>query len=229
VPRRAALVRTSHDRHQSSAPLRGTFATKNSLYVDLGAIQAGFGQIGLNDSLIDGFTRASDIGGERRAGGILLYMAPRDQLRAADSDREKLAERLRQALEEGRLDLNEYDDRLGQAYAAKTYGELDRLVTDLPAPPPAKQVYPGAARRWLAEQWRPWVNVVSICVAIWLLATIASAGLVYFWPFWVAVPWGVVLLVRTAGGLSRGEPQQWAANRVRGGSPKPKGPTATSQ
>jgi hypothetical protein len=153
-------------------------------------------------------------------------MGALDQLRAADSDREKVAERLRQALEEGRLDLNEYDDRLGRAYAAKTYGELDGLLTDLPAPPPAKQPNPPAVRRWLAAQWRPWVNVVSICVAIWVLTAIVSVSLPYPWPIWVAVPWGVVLLVRTAGGLTRGEPQLWAARRARGGSPAVAGPAA---
>jgi hypothetical protein len=155
-------------------------------------------------------------------------MAPRDQQRAADSDRERVAQRLQRALEEGRLDLNEYDDRVGRAYGAKTYGELDRLVKDLPVPPPAKQVYPGAARRWLAAQWRPWVNVVSICVAVWLLTAVASGTLLYFWPFWVAVPWGLVLLVRTVGGLSSGEPQHWAASRTRDGPPKPKGPANPS-
>jgi hypothetical protein len=151
-------------------------------------------------------------------------MGPPDELRAADSDREKIAERLRHALEEGRLDLTEYDDRLGQAYTAKTYGELDRLVTDLPEPPPAKPHYPTVVRSWLAAQWHPWVNVVSICVAIWLLTVVVSGGLLYFWPFWVAVPWGIVLLVRTVGGLSSGEPQQWAARRVHQQPPAAAGP-----
>ena len=54
------------------------------------------------------------------------------QMRAADADRERVAERLRAALEEGRLDLHEYDERLQGAYAAKTYGDLDALLTDLP-------------------------------------------------------------------------------------------------
>jgi hypothetical protein len=155
-------------------------------------------------------------------------MAPRDELRVADSDREKVAERLRQALEEGRLDLNEYDERLGRAYASKTYGDLDGLVTDLPAPPSATPHYPAAVRHWLAAQWRPWLYVVSICVAIWVLTAIVSVSLPYFWPFWVAVPWGVVLLVRTVGGLSGGEPQHCAARRARGGSPAVAGPAAAS-
>ncbi|WFE32190.1 DUF1707 domain-containing protein [Micromonospora sp. WMMD975] len=54
------------------------------------------------------------------------------EMRAADRDREATAERLRVALEEGRLGLHEYDERLARAYAARTYGELDEVVADLP-------------------------------------------------------------------------------------------------
>jgi len=57
-----------------------------------------------------------------------------DRLRAADSDREKVAEQLKAALDEGRLSLHEYDERVGEAYAAKTYQELLVLLTDLPQP-----------------------------------------------------------------------------------------------
>jgi len=58
---------------------------------------------------------------------------PTDAARAADADREAVAERLRVAAGEGRLDLEELDDRLGRAYAARTYGQLRVLVADLPA------------------------------------------------------------------------------------------------
>lgn len=53
-------------------------------------------------------------------------------LRAADVDREAVAEQLRVAAGEGRLGLAELEERLDRAYAAKTYGELDALVADLP-------------------------------------------------------------------------------------------------
>lgn len=56
------------------------------------------------------------------------------QLRVADTDRQAVADRLGTALREGRLDLAEYDERLRRAYAARTYHELDDLLTDLPAP-----------------------------------------------------------------------------------------------
>ena len=44
----------------------------------------------------------------------------RDEMRAADADRQAVADQLKAALDEGRLDLHEYDERLQQAYAAKT-------------------------------------------------------------------------------------------------------------
>jgi hypothetical protein len=56
--------------------------------------------------------------------------------RAADADREAVAERLRVAAGEGRIELWELDERLGQAYGAKTYGELAALLADLPVPSP---------------------------------------------------------------------------------------------
>ncbi|MEU4801967.1 DUF1707 domain-containing protein [Actinosynnema sp. NPDC023587] len=53
------------------------------------------------------------------------------QMRASDDDREKVARVLQQAHGEGRLDLHELDERLGAVYAAKTYGELAPLTSDL--------------------------------------------------------------------------------------------------
>ena len=52
--------------------------------------------------------------------------------RASDADREAVADRLRIAAGEGRIELWELDERLGQAYGARTYGELAALVDDLP-------------------------------------------------------------------------------------------------
>jgi hypothetical protein len=56
---------------------------------------------------------------------------PRD-LRCSDADRERVADVLRQAAGDGRLDLDELEDRLGRAYAAKTYREFEPLLADLP-------------------------------------------------------------------------------------------------
>ncbi|MEU2713333.1 DUF1707 domain-containing protein [Streptomyces sp. NPDC007205] len=54
-------------------------------------------------------------------------------LRASDSDRDRVAEVLRDALAEGRLDMAEFEERLEAAYKARTYGELAPLTRDLPA------------------------------------------------------------------------------------------------
>jgi len=58
----------------------------------------------------------------------------RDHLRAADVDRSYVAEILKKAVDEGRLSLHEYDDRLQKTYTARTYGDLDKIILDLPRP-----------------------------------------------------------------------------------------------
>ncbi|MBM9504460.1 DUF1707 SHOCT-like domain-containing protein [Actinacidiphila acididurans] len=59
--------------------------------------------------------------------------ASEKDLRASDADRDRIAEILRDALAEGRLDASEHAERLDRTYAAKTMGELEPLVRDLPA------------------------------------------------------------------------------------------------
>jgi hypothetical protein len=54
-------------------------------------------------------------------------------LRASDADRERVAEVLRDALAEGRLDMEEFEERLEATYKARTYGELTPITRDLPA------------------------------------------------------------------------------------------------
>ncbi|MFF3332253.1 DUF1707 domain-containing protein [Streptomyces sp. NPDC002888] len=55
------------------------------------------------------------------------------ELRASDADRERVAEVLRDALAEGRLDMAEFEERLDATYQARTYGELAPITRDLPA------------------------------------------------------------------------------------------------
>lgn len=57
-------------------------------------------------------------------------------IRAADADRDHVAGLLSTAYTEGRLTKDEYDARLDAALSARTYGELDQLVSDLPVPVP---------------------------------------------------------------------------------------------
>jgi hypothetical protein len=54
-------------------------------------------------------------------------------LRISDADRHQVAEVLREAAGEGRLDLDELDERLEATYAAKVYADLVPIVVDLPA------------------------------------------------------------------------------------------------
>nr|WP_233624491.1 DUF1707 domain-containing protein [Actinoplanes sp. ATCC 53533] len=155
----------------------------------------------------------------------------RDEMRAADADRQAVADELKAALDEGRLDLHEYDERLQQAYAAKTYGDLHPLLSDLPSaalPVPAQRRPSDAlatplvdasnaelARRWVGEVWSSWVAVAGITTMIWLISSVASADLLNFWPIWVAGPWGAVLVFVTIAGLANGEPRKQAEKRAR--------------
>ena len=54
------------------------------------------------------------------------------RLRISDDDRHQVAEVLRQAAGEGRIDLDELDERLEATYSAKTYSDLVPLTADLP-------------------------------------------------------------------------------------------------
>jgi hypothetical protein len=135
----------------------------------------------------------------------------REQLRASDADRERVAARLREALDEGRLDLYELDDRLREVYTARTFGDLDRLVADLPAggqlaqsggaPAPAAPARPVPPSRHeanprlhpaLSLSWRLWFLVVAVNLVLWFLVSVTSGSLTYFWPIWVAGPWAAV-------------------------------------
>jgi hypothetical protein len=130
--------------------------------------------------------------------------------RASDAERERVAERLRAAAAEGRLDADELDERLGSAYGARTVGELAPLTRDLPAPAPAAAAVPAAPREspWRSEQLRrrlaTFIVVNVVCIAVWL-ATGASGDGGGFWPGWVLLGTGIGLfsmLVRTALGVA---------------------------
>ena len=55
-----------------------------------------------------------------------------EHIRASDADRDKVAERLREALAEGRLTPVEHEERIDTLYKAKTMGELKPITEDLP-------------------------------------------------------------------------------------------------
>ena len=152
--------------------------------------------------------------------------APELRIRIGTAEREAVVERLHAAVGEGRLDVVEFDERVAQVYVARTVGDLVPITADLPpaarsapasraGPVPGPRVpapqstarVPDARRRegnWLFWAWRAWATAVTINLVIWLAVSLSSGDLVYFWPMWVAGPWGAVLLVNTAfGGTGR--------------------------
>jgi hypothetical protein len=124
----------------------------------------------------------------------------REGMRAGDSDRKAVADQLKTALDEGRLDLSEYDERLQQAYAAKTFADLDGLLDDLPGtvPPQQSQVQPTAPavapqpRPSIGAHWARWTGpyggAFAVCVLIWAVTSASAGHLVYFWPVWMLIP-----------------------------------------
>jgi hypothetical protein len=134
-------------------------------------------------------------------------------MRAADVDRQAAVDRLKAAHDEGRLDFAEYDDRIARAYRAVTYGDLDDLFTDLPAPvrpaasalpvhPAARPGAVPAARRGLPTAlrvlWTIWASVVAVNLVVWLLVSLGNEAPDYFWPMWLLVPAAVLAAVTSA-------------------------------
>ncbi|MEU9387465.1 DUF1707 domain-containing protein, partial [Streptomyces sp. NPDC048279] len=58
---------------------------------------------------------------------------PLAELRASDADRDRIADILREALAEGRLTADEHAERVEGVLSAKTVGELEVFIRDLPA------------------------------------------------------------------------------------------------
>ena len=139
------------------------------------------------------------------------------RLRASDAERDVVAGRLREAHAEGRLTVEEFSERLDAALAARTRGDLEALTRDLPAagsagrrPRTGDEAAParrdGGPETALRAAWGVWAFAVLVNLAVWGVVSVAQGRPVYFWPGWVAGPWGAVLLVRTlAGGRARGQ------------------------
>jgi hypothetical protein len=75
------------------------------------------------------------------------------ELRASDAERERTADVLRQAAAEGRLEVDELEERLHTAYAARTHKELERLTADVVAPGAAGQPSRMPVRRGEGAKW----------------------------------------------------------------------------
>ncbi|SNS19173.1 DUF1707 SHOCT-like domain-containing protein [Actinomadura mexicana] len=139
-------------------------------------------------------------------------MAPNPEIRASDADRDRVAESLREHCAQGRITMDELQERLDAVYGARTVGQLQEVTSDLPEedlyqlPVPATQSKGTASParrpsgdlepRRMRAMWGAWATVSAINVTVWLIILVAS-GAVYPWWIWVAGPWGAFLLMRT--------------------------------
>lgn len=146
------------------------------------------------------------------------------KIRASDSDRDRTAALLREHHAAGRLDLEEFNERLDKAYAAKTVGELDALMADLPAIdlyqlPDASLRRgrdgggggggntrlpwfrpPGAlmvAHGRFSPAWQAaWGSWLSIASICFVVWLVAGGSLSNPWFLWVVGPWGLLMFGR---------------------------------
>lgn len=135
-------------------------------------------------------------------------MANSPEMRASDADRDRVAAILREHTAQGRITMDEFNERLEQLYKSRTYGELARLTSDLPdvdlrnrpakvSNMPAKRtgMHPG-----MRAAWGAWAMASGINWVIWLIVSVTSSDVAYPWPLWVMGPWGVILLMSTVFG-----------------------------
>jgi Domain of unknown function (DUF1707) len=112
-------------------------------------------------------------------------------LRASDADRDAVVDRLREAAGEGRLEPHEFEQRVGEALRARTYGDLAALLADLPAAgrtpaprtrrrtsPPARSALIGTG---LVVAVTAAVAVVVVIAMLVLAAAASWAAVVLFW------------------------------------------------
>jgi hypothetical protein len=108
-----------------------------------------------------------------------------DRIRASDAEREEYATILRAAMSEGRLTLEEGEDRLAAVYAAKYRDELPSVTADLPDggrqalhdTPEAKERRRRDGRRRVGGRFATLAVLAAILTGIWALS-----GAHFFWP-----------------------------------------------
>jgi uncharacterized protein DUF1707 len=134
-------------------------------------------------------------------------MVDTDALRASDRDRQDVVDRLRGAVGDGRLRMDEYMERMEIAYEAVTLGDLAPLCADLPVSRPVAAPKPPAARAlartalagwsrlpcWLQVLWAIWLTSVLVNVVVWVLVSVTTGHFPHPWPLWVAGPYGAAL------------------------------------
>jgi hypothetical protein len=122
----------------------------------------------------------------------------RAALRAADADREQIVSALQQHHTEGRLTVDEFTERMHRAYTAKTFGDLDVLTRDLPPLPPRLPDPPRpdpavVARRRFYRHLLSYAWTNAFLVVVWALGSLAVGHLMFFWPLWTLLGWGLAV------------------------------------
>ncbi len=131
----------------------------------------------------------------------------RAALRASDADREQIVSALRQHHADGRLTVEEFTERMHRAFGSKTFGELDLLTRDLPPLPPPLPETPrpdpaAVAKRRFYHHLLSYAWTNAFLVAVWALSCLAAARLLFFWPMWTLLGWGLAVgshAIRTFG------------------------------
>lgn len=116
-------------------------------------------------------------------------MAWRTNVRASDADREQIAERLRHAAGEGRLLAEELEQRLEGAFSARTYGELDRLVADLPRQAVERSRRSRPARRIGPVPTVALIVLIPALIALVIAAVVVVATVFAAWALLLGVLW----------------------------------------
>ncbi|MFD6098225.1 DUF1707 domain-containing protein [Nocardiopsis flavescens] len=141
---------------------------------------------------------------------------PVPSTRTSDADRDRVAQLLQEHFAQGRLDHEEFTERLGRAYKARTVDELQVVTRDLPERDLA-EVRGAAPRRdegapvpvltlrdpALMVPWMLYAGVNVLCFVIWLILFLTT-DYQYPWFLWVLGPWGIVMGVATVGVLASG-------------------------
>jgi hypothetical protein len=124
----------------------------------------------------------------------------RPDIRAGDADREQTIELLRSHVSDGRLSMDEFEDRVALVWMARTFGDLDRITDDLPVPQTARTPAPRPAGPPIRQRPdRPThkgtaqVAGTLAVIAIFLVVIWALAGGGYFWPIWPIAAFGLVI------------------------------------
>jgi len=143
-----------------------------------------------------------------------------DSIRVSDAGRDRVSDQLRDHFAAGRITSGELDERLSAALSAKTFGDLRRIMADLPGPVPAlRHAAPPPLRAtpaWAARRRPPFPPLILLALLAallippigWMLATFVNVILL----FW--------LMTFVAGAFAAGRPQQRRHHHDHGQRPR---------